>query len=84
MTAEDFIDHLARLIADGRDAEALALASQQRQAMLPLLSPEQFLHVCSMMEGAQLAADMLAVEAGQGLATEEQPAAVEQPARPAS
>ena len=76
MTPQDFIAQVARLIADGKDQEALQLGSQLCEGMLPKLTREEFVRVCGLMEGAQLAVDLLKAEREQWRGTVvEQPSA---------
>jgi hypothetical protein len=79
MTPEEFIDQVATLIAEGRDEEALEFGSKHREEMMAKLDNYQFLRVCGMMEGAQLAVDMLAAETEQRSAQRGQ-ASVDRPA----
>jgi hypothetical protein len=62
MTPREFLDQVAELIADERDEEALALAERWGPEVLPRLTQDEFFRLCGMMEGAQLAVDLVEAE----------------------
>ena len=60
MTPAEYITQLGDLVGAGRDEEALAFAQQHGPTVTPRLSPAEFFHVSSLMEGAQMAVDVTA------------------------
>jgi hypothetical protein len=79
MSPEKFVAEVGRLIADGKDEQALELGSRLREEMMPKLSREQFWRVCGMMEGAQLAVDLAEAERERLRQAQERPRVLGQP-----
>jgi hypothetical protein len=61
---EQYVAQLAKLIASGRDREALEYSLRYRSMVSPGLSPEQFDRVSGMMEGAAMSVALSDAAAG--------------------
>lgn len=71
MTPQAWIERLEKLVAEGRDEDALVLASSHIGAMRSVLSQDQFFYVMALVEAAQLVADIGAEAERQGTAPQE-------------
>lgn len=58
MTATEFIDRLAELVAAGRDREALAFSARHREQVMTDLDAEQASQLISLLKSAHLALDL--------------------------